>query len=85
MSQLATQLVSFFRNGGAASQFEMARMFNATPEHIRATISLLRKANHQIGKVMLMDRKNETYYHFVPDYVQPRLGRPAHKYAVAPR
>jgi len=79
---LSTQISRFFRNGGRASQFELARMFAVTPDHIRATISRLRAKRVHIGKVLMVDSLNASYYMQVPDLVIPNRGRPAHKFAV---
>lgn len=71
----------FFENGGRASQFELARMYNVSPVTVRVAIFNLRK-DLPIAKVLYSDRKNESYYQLVPEMVTPRKGRPSHKFAV---
>lgn len=83
MNALAYNLRSFFNNGGRASQYELARMYNVTNSHVRAEIGRLRKTGLPIAKVLYKDRINESYYHLVPDMVIARRGRPAHKFAVS--
>lgn len=82
MNTLRYNLCSFFNNGGRASQFELARMYNASSDHIRAEIHRLRKIGMPVAKVLHKDRINEAYYQLVPDMVIARRGRPSHKFAV---
>lgn len=79
---LRYNLRSFFNNGGRASQFELARMYNVTNSQIRAEIHRLRRVGVPVAKVLHKDRINEAYYQLVPDLVIARRGRPAHKFAV---
>lgn len=79
---LKSTLRAFFQNGGRASQYELARMYGVTSSNVRATISVLRRQEMPISKVLLTNRKDEAYYQLVPDFVKPRRGRPAHKFAV---
>lgn len=84
MTTLRTDLSNFFKHGGRASQFELSRMYAATNSQVRATIHALRKDGMSIAKTVMRDRKNESYYHIVPDMVIARRGRPSHKFAVTP-
>ena len=71
----------FFENGGRASQYELARMYNVSAVTVRGAVFELRK-DLPIAKVLYADRKNEAYYQLVPEMVIPRKGRPAHRFAV---
>lgn len=84
MTTLRTDLANFFRHGGRASQFELARLFAASNNQVRAAIHALRKEGMSIAKTVMRDRKNEAYYHIVPDMIIARRGRPSHKFAVTP-
>lgn len=76
-------LRSFFRNGGWASNGELARMYNASANNVRATITALRRDEKMpISKVLKTSNPNEAYYQLVPEYVIPRKGRPAHRFCV---
>lgn len=82
MNMLRYNLTSFFTNGGRASQFELARMYNVTNDQVRSEIHRLRKVGMPLAKVLQKDRINEAYYQLVPDMVIARRGRPSHKFAV---
>lgn len=80
---LRNSLRSFFKNGGWASNGELARMYNASANNVRATITSLRRDEKMpISKVLMQTKLNEAYYQLVPEHVIPRKGRPAHKFSI---
>jgi hypothetical protein len=81
---LYQEIGSFLERGGRASQFELARMYGATNNQVRAAIHQLRCRGVAIAKTVMRDRPNESYYHISADMVIARRGRPSHKFAVTP-
>ena len=80
---LLSNVESFLKSGGFATQYQLAEMFGTSHHSVRGTISVLRSNGLPITKVLSSHQLEAAYYQLASDVVIPKLGRPAHKNAVA--
>ena len=83
IGSLPYNIQKFLKSGGFATQYQLAEMFGTTPGNIRRAVNTVRSNGLPVTKVLSVHQLDAAYYQLASDVVVPKLGRPAHKNAVA--